>query len=269
VSAANVSRGTLPNALARGAVLASFMLLPRIEIAEILACSGFDAVILDLEHGPIAIDDVPPLAAAIQGSDMFAIVRTSDPYSPTIAAVLDTGVDGIIVPHVSTTSEAQAVVRAARYPPAGTRSLNPYVRGLQYGTLSNLPEANDRFAVFVMVEGTEAIAQLDGLAAVDGLDGAFVGPVDLSSELGVPGQPEHQLVIEAVSDIFRRLRNAHTAAAIYAPTPHAARRWLTAGASLVALSADIAMLRAAAATMRNEVTHEPLENPDPASVPPA
>jgi len=233
---------SLPAGLREGVVLATFMLVPRIEVAEMLALAGFDAAIVDLEHGPITRAVLPELAAALQGAGLYAIARTADDDPAEIAAVLDAGVDGVIVPHVSSAVEAEAVSQAAKYPPDGVRSLNPYVRGTRYGADGDLQAVNRRTAIFVMLESSHGLRQLDEISAVPGVDAIFIGPVDLSASLGFPGQPEHPVVISAVREIFDRLSAAGVCGAIYSPTPEAAARWVSCGASLVALSADSRLL---------------------------
>jgi 4-hydroxy-2-oxoheptanedioate aldolase len=230
----------------RERLLATFLMLPRVEIVEMLAGAGFDAVVVDLEHAPIESDQLPALAAAGRGAGIAVIARLGSSEPAGIAKVLDTGVDGLLVPHVGSARAAADVVSAARYPPDGTRSLNPYVRATRYdrGPAAGKDGANAWSAVIAMLEGADAIAELDGICDVAGLDGVFVGPVDLSAALGVPGDPEHPSVVEAVTGVLARARSHDVATGLYAPTPEAAARWFGQGASLVALSADIAMASA-------------------------
>jgi 2-keto-3-deoxy-L-rhamnonate aldolase RhmA len=238
------------------ALVFTFMMVPRVEIIEMLANAGFDGVVIDLEHGPMTAAELPALSAAARGAGIFAIARVrGDGGEPEIGNLLDAGVDGVLVPHVASAKQAAAVVSAGRFPPAGERSLNPYVRGTRYGADGDAARdlANARAAIIVMVEGADGLANLEAIAATDDLDGIFIGPVDLSASLGVPGQPEHPKVIETVTSIFERLREGKVAAGIFAPTTEAAKRWLAAGAALVALSADSAMMQRAFTAMKAEL----------------
>lgn len=227
----------------RRPLLSTFVLIPRLEIVELLAAAGFAAVVLDLEHGPVGPSELPAIAAMAQGAGMYAVARVSSDSPAEILQVLDAGVDGVLVPHVGSAREARDVVRAARFPPAGERSINPYVRGAGYGAdpYRTLAAVEEEVAVLGMLEGADALRELDDICAVPGLDAAFVGPVDLSAALGHPGEPEHPTVIAAVGDVLRRIDAAGIASGLYAPTPPAASRWLEQGATLVALSADSAM----------------------------
>ncbi len=228
---------------ARRRLLGTFVMLPRVEIVEMLGSAGFDVAVFDLEHAPIEIGDLPPLAAAARGSSMYSVARLASNVPAEIGRALDAGVDGLLVPHVSSADEARRVAAAGRFPPDGERSLNPYVRGADYGRSdgNGRDEANARVALVAMLEGEAAVDRLDEICGVPGLDALFVGPVDLSASLGVPGEPEHPRVVGAVRGIVRRLAGDGMASGMYAPTPEAAARWFEAGASLVALSADIAM----------------------------
>ena len=229
----------------RHPIFGAFVMIPRVEIVELLGRVGFDAAIFDLEHGPMEISDLVELAAAARGAGVHSVARMARNDTADIGRALDTGVDGILVPHVGTGAAAEHVAAAGRFPPTGHRSLNPFTRGTGYGMdEGTLRDAADRrVALLAMLEGDEALSSVDEICASEQLDAAFVGPVDLSASMGVPGQPEHPKVISAVSDVFARIRAAGSAAAVYAHTPEAAARWSAEGATFIALSADVAMLQ--------------------------
>lgn len=240
----NVERKSLRAALLdREPLLATFLLLPRVEIVEMVAAAGFSAVIIDLEHGPIGVADLPPLLAAANGAGIYAVARLPETSTAAIGQALDTGVDGVMVPHIASVEDAEAVVRAGRYQPAGDRSINPYTRGNRYalGVRETPVDVNDRVALIAMLEGPDALSNLEAICRVRELDAAFIGPVDLAASLGLAGQAEHPSVITAVAESLRRVAAAGHASGVYAPTPEAGARWVTAGASLVALCADIAL----------------------------
>lgn len=225
-------------------IIATFLMMPSIEVVEMLALAGFDAVIIDLEHGRHTIGDVVSLSVAAQGAGMYSIVRVLEGSEPEIGNVLDAGADGVLVPHVSTVKAAEAVVRAGRFPPVGDRSLNPYTRGNEYGRdiATVRDDANARIALLVMVEGAEGLENADDISRVSEIDAVFVGPVDLSAALGFPGQPEHPKVVEAVTELFARFAANGVASSVFAPTVEAGKRWLDKGGRLIALSADSAMV---------------------------
>jgi 2-keto-3-deoxy-L-rhamnonate aldolase RhmA len=207
----------------RQAVVATFVLLPRIEIVELAATAGFAAVVIDLEHSPITISDLPALAAAARGAGIYAIARVANNIAQTIGQALDAGVDGVMVPHVSSTAEARAVVEAGRYAPTGDRSINPFTRGNYYrlGVAQTTEDVNRRVALIAMLEGADSLAQLDEICAVDELDALFIGPVDLAASLGLSGNSEHPTVVSAVRGTLARIHSSTRASGVYASTPEA------------------------------------------------
>lgn len=254
-------RPTLRQRLATGdPLLGTFVLIPRVEIVELLAEGGFDLAILDLEHGPYGVGDLMPLVAACTAAGVYSLVRVPDLAPQAIGAALDLGADGILVPHVDSAGAVSLVVQSGRFPPAGDRSLNPFVRQARYqGGQSFLASSNESVALIAMIEGKEGLELLPSLSADDGLDGIFIGPMDLSGALGKPGDPEHPVVLDAISGILDHARERGLAAGIYCPTPEAANRWLGLGARLVAVGADTHLIHegflncSAAVSGRSEV----------------
>ena len=236
-------------------LVATFVIVPRVEIVELAALAGFDAVILDQEHGPIGVETLPPLVAAARGAGLTCLVRVPECRAKQIEAALDSGADGVLVPHVSSAEAAAETVAAARFAPEGRRGANPYVRAASYSANERFfAEANERAACLALVEGTQGVRAIDEILAVPGLDAVFIGPVDLSAALGIPGQPEHPDVVETVRGLVEKGHGRGVATAVFAPTPEAARRWLGLGVRLVALSVDTGLIlegfRAALAEVR-------------------
>lgn len=236
-------------------VLATFTFAASVEIVELQALAGFEVVILDMEHGAFEIATLGPyiLAARARGATPVVRTRSNDPAQ--IGGVLDAGAAGVIVPQVASAAEAAAVVAAARFAPEGARGANPWVRAADFtGGPEYYRRQNEETAAIVMVEGPAGIAALDEILATPGLDAIFLGPVDLSNALGVPGEPEHPRVLEAVGHAIERGQARGVAVAVFAPSSEAARRWLARGARLVAVGADtlhiLAALRAVVAEVR-------------------
>jgi 4-hydroxy-2-oxoheptanedioate aldolase len=184
---------------------------------------GFDVLCIEGEHSGVSIETLQLVAAAAQLTPSAAIARIvgNDPLA--IAAALDSGVEGIIVPRVSSAAEAAAAVAAARYPPEGTRGLGPS-RATGYGAdiPGYLARANDE------------------LLAVEGVDLCFVGPGDLACSLGLPfGGPDVRAV---VADVVERTRAAGRLTGVWAGTPPDAATWRAAGVDLVILGSDLIWL---------------------------
>jgi 4-hydroxy-2-oxoheptanedioate aldolase len=143
--------------------------------------AGFDWVIIDAQHGGLTISDLAPMIQALQLGGTPAVVRVPWTDAATIMRVLDFGATGVIVPMVNTAEEARLAAAAMRYPPAGIRSYGP-----TRGGYASTTEANDEVMLLVMIETAEALEQVDEIAASPGVDGLFLGPVDLGLSLGQP-----------------------------------------------------------------------------------
>jgi 2-keto-3-deoxy-L-rhamnonate aldolase RhmA len=150
-------------------------------IAEVAALCGFDWVLLDLEHGSAPEAAIPDQLRALRGSRTKGIVRVGAPHPDLIARVLDWGADGIMVPHINTVAEAEALVRAAHYPPRGRRGFSRTVRAHDYGLRS--PEASAAPLLLAQIETLDAVHAADAIAGVAGIDVLFVGPADLQHDL--------------------------------------------------------------------------------------
>jgi 2-keto-3-deoxy-L-rhamnonate aldolase RhmA len=222
-------------------LLATFVVIPRVEIVEALAASGFDLVILDCEHGPYAIESVPPLLAAATAAGITAVVRVPDTREHAIGAALDAGADGVLIPRVTTPGAARAAVAAARFAPEGDRGANPYVRANRYGTrpvADYFAVENARRAALLMIESLEAVEAIDEIAAIPSLDAFFLGPFDLSAGHGVPGQLDHPKVTAAITRVVEAARRHGVATAAFANSPDAAQRLRALGIEHIALGVD-------------------------------
>ncbi len=175
-------------------------------VAELAAESGFDWLLIDLEHGCGSEAAVLPQLQAIRGSKTAAIVRVGAPHPDLIARVLDWGADGIMVPHVSTAVEAEACVRAAHYPPRGRRGVARTVRASGYGLraldTTQLP------LLIAQIETIEAVENARAIASVDGVDVLFIGPADLQFDL--KARPE--LAVRDYQSCVRKVAAAAAAA---------------------------------------------------------
>jgi 4-hydroxy-2-oxoheptanedioate aldolase len=186
--------------------------------AETASRAGYDYVCIDAQHG---LHDehsvVTHLQAIATGGQAFPIVRVLWNEAGLIGRALDAGALGVIVPLINTVEDAQAVVHACRYPPAGNRSLGPIGAGARYGP-RYVAEANDHVAPIPMIETSEALEQVDAIAAVPGVAALYVGPVDLSLSLGLPPRVDHE--DELFDSALKRIVAACDAAGII-PAVHA------------------------------------------------
>lgn len=227
-------------------LIATFSIIPSVEVVELVGLAGFDAIIIDLEHGAHGTEALGPLILAARARGIYPLVRVRTSRPSEIGAALDAGAAGVIVPQIGSLSEAEKAVRAARFAPEGNRGANPFVRAADYsGRLEWFAEANRDTAILLMIEGQSALLAAGEIAALPNLDGIFIGPMDLSHALGVPGEMGHPTVVEAIGSVISACKANGITAGIFAGTPEAAKRWMSEGVSLAAVSADtITFLRA-------------------------
>ena len=236
-------------------VLAVFSILPRVEVIEAIALAGFDAVIIDMEHGPIGVGDLPQLVLAARAHGLSSIVRVRENNPSLIGGALDAGADGVLVPQVGSRREAEAVVAAARFAPEGNRGANPWVRAAGFrGGPDWFAAANERVAILVTIEGADGIASARSIIETPGLDGVFIGPVDLSNSLGVPGQIDHPLVVAKSSEVINLARERSMAVAIFSPRPDGAKKWLASGVTMAVVGVDAGHLIAALGDIRKRAS---------------
>jgi len=213
---------------------------------EILGLAGFDWLVLDGEHAPNDITTFVPQLMALKGSHSAPVVRPPCNEPVIIKRLLDIGFNNFLVPFVETEEEARRAVASTRYPPAGIRGVSVSHRSNMYGTLPDYNQSiNDNITVLVQIETRQAVDHIDAIAAVDGVDGIFVGPGDLSAALDYLGQPAHPEVLNVIKHIFDRARAAGKPAGILAPVEADARRYLEWGATFVAVGSDLGVFRSA------------------------
>jgi 4-hydroxy-2-oxoheptanedioate aldolase len=207
-------------------------LLPGAVTGELLARSGADYVVLDLQHGALAEAALPGVTAAITAAGAVPLVRSRSSHPADVGRPLDLGARGVIVPNVRDAAHARGVVAATRYAPAGTRSV---------GRLSG---GADQPLVILMVETATALDDLDALLAVDGLDGVYVGPGDLALALELTGE-EHRAELRGVLSSI--IGAAGVPVGVHAYSGADAAGYAGEGATIVTVAADVVALGEAVA----------------------
>ena len=173
-------------------------------VAELIGHAGFDWLFIDAEAHPLTLPEILALIRASETTSAHPIVRTNNDDAADIRQILDMGADGVIIPLVKTAEQARRIVAAAKFPPLGHRGITAG-RAQRYGYGSNpakfLANANSGTAVIVMIEESVGLSNVADIAAVEGLDGIFVGPGDLCVSLGCPGEAMHARVRSAYETI--------------------------------------------------------------------
>ena len=217
---------------------------------EIIAGSGFDWIVLDTEHAP---NEVPGLLSQLQAmatSPTEPVVRVAWNDAVAIKRILDIGARSLLIPFVQNAEEARAAVAATRYPPRGIRGVSVGPRANRYGRVAGYHHvAHESTCVIVQIETRSACAEIEAIAAVEGVDGIFIGPSDLAADLGHLANPRHPEVQAAIADACARIRAAGKGAGMLTGDPDEACRYLAAGFTFVAMGSDAGVLANATARL--------------------
>jgi 4-hydroxy-2-oxoheptanedioate aldolase len=217
--------------------------LPGGFAAELLAGSGFDWLLLDTEHSPGDPLTVLEQLQAIAPYDVSPIVRPASNDTVLIKRFLDMGAQTLLVPYVQSAQEARAAVAAMHYAPQGVRGVAGTTRATRFGRVEGYHKrASEELCLLVQVETQESLNALEDIAAVDGVDGVFVGPGDLAASLGYPGQLMHPAVVAAVEDAIKRIRACGKPAGILTPDNAFAARCIELGTVFTAVGSDLGVL---------------------------
>jgi 4-hydroxy-2-oxoheptanedioate aldolase len=234
--------------LAGEPTLGAFLGLGSPNVAELMAYAGFDWLVIETEHNGLDSAQIEHMLMALNGTDVVPIVRVPSAGHVSIQRALDMGSLGILVPMVKTVEEAETVVRATRYPPAGTRSFGP-LRASRY-TFDNqdyFERANDNILVLLILETKEALDDLVAIMSITGVDGVYLGPFDLSLSLGF--NPMHQPLPEIGAATQRALvlgKAKGVAVGIGCSTPEELRQRRVQGFTLLGFGSDYGLLVKAA-----------------------
>lgn len=234
-----------------GCALNAFLSIPSPFAAEIMAAQGYDGLIVDLQHGVIDYMTAVGMFQAMQGNPVAPMARVEwlDPVA--IMKILDAGAYGVICPMVNTADDAARLVSYTRYPPHGVRSFGPgravFSAGADYAQ-----RAEDEIVVLAMIETAEAMENLDAIAATPGLDGLYIGPVDLT--LALTGRKyrigfdrEEPEMIEAIQRVLAAAHGAGKRAALHCGSMEYALRGKEWGFDMVTASNDVRLIAGAAA----------------------
>ena len=220
-----------------------FSVSNALQTAEALAGSGFDFLVFDVEHSPQSLPHLHAQFAALSSGHTATIVRLAALDLAASKHCLDLGAHALMVPNIGTAEQARDAVRYTRYPAdGGVRGVGGTMRATRYGRDKGyFAHAADQTCVLVQIESREGLRNLDAICAVDGVDMVFFGPADLSADMGHMGQPTHPEVVAAIEDGIRRARGHGVAAGVMAADPDCAR-YVEAGATMVILGSDLALL---------------------------
>lgn len=236
--------------------------------AELIASAGFDWLLIDGEHAPNTLQTMVGQLQAIAPFVSHPIVRPAWADDVALKQILDLGVQTILAPMVESAKQAEQIVRATRYPPEGIRGVgSALARASQFNrTADYLTTANQEICVLVQIESKTAVAELDAILAVEGVDGVFIGPADLSASLGYIGQPNHPEVVKVIESCIAKIVAAGKAPGILMADPVQANRYLEAGALFVAVGSDTGLLMNSTRALVQKFKTTTTDSPETSSV---
>ncbi|MDB4927215.1 aldolase/citrate lyase family protein [Mucilaginibacter sp.] len=223
--------------------------------AEIVGLSGYDWVLLDLEHGGGSERDILNQLQALEHTPAAALVRVESTQRQRIQKVLDMGAEGIMCPHIDNAAEASEVAVGLHYPPHGVRGVAKMVRATGYGQnfADYYKNAQDDILGIVQIETAEALNNLDAIAAIDNIDVLFIGPNDLTMDMGIHGQYDHPLFKDALKRTVEAAEKVGKAAGILIFDVNDYQTYMDAGIRLIGCGADATFVANGALAMANQI----------------
>ena len=210
---------------------------------EVVAGSGFDWLLLDMEHSANDLRDVYSQVQAMMESPAHAMVRVPSDEAITIKRILDTGVQSLMIPNIDDADQARRAVAATRYAPRGVRGFSQAPRAARFGRIPDYhARCEAEIFVAVQIESRRALDNLDAIAGVEGVDGVFIGPGDLSTSLGYLGQQNHPDVVAIIEETVARIGKAGKHAGILTANEALAHRYIAAGTRFTAVGSDMGLL---------------------------
>ena len=223
-------------------LIGTVLTLTSTDVAEMMALVGFDYLWIDTEHTPMDFMHAERMVQAVSGR-CPCLIRIPENKEVWIKKALDLGCDGIIVPQVKSEEEARDAIEYAFYPPLGKRSVG-ITRAHGYGMAFReyVNEVNERLTIVLQVEHKEAVQNIRSILQVPGIGAMMIGPLDLSASLGVLGQINHPLVLDAIEEARRCCEDANVPLGIFAVDAEAAKTYIKKGLRLIALGIDSSFL---------------------------
>jgi 2-dehydro-3-deoxyglucarate aldolase len=241
-----ITKNPLKSQLQKNALtIGSWLQLNSPSAAEIMVQSGFEWLTVDLEHSITSLETMQHLIQIIEGHNIVPLVRVGENHPDLIKRVMDAGAYGIIVPMINSADDARKAVNAVKYPPVGTRGVGiarAHGYGRDFGRYVSV--INHESVVIVQIEHIDAVNNLEEIVSVEGVDGCFIGPYDLSGSLGVPGNLVHKEVLEAVAEVERICKKRKMPLGIHVVDPDISliNKYIKAGYTLLAFSSDMLLL---------------------------
>jgi len=229
-------------------VFGLFVFIDKPSVIEIMGYMGFDFAIFDGEHAYPDLETVEGMVRAAEIANITSLMRVPEDDFTTLSRVLETGIQGVLVPHVKTAEQARRIVRTCRFAPLGDRSFANITRAGRYASTSPsefLSKGNEKIVIGVQIEEMEGVDNLSEIISVEGIDFMFIGPYDLANSLGYPGNPGHPRVVSVMEKVIAEVSESGKIAPglhVDAP-PYRVGKWLRLGARFITCGEDITALK--------------------------
>jgi 2-keto-3-deoxy-L-rhamnonate aldolase RhmA len=233
---------SLAEALAGGVTFGVTLTIADPFVAEVMAAQAFDFLMIDMEHSPMSAYQLQTQLIALRTSRAAVLVRVPHQEETAIMQALDLGAQGVVVPHVETGGECAGAVRAALYPPRGTRGVGPRRAARLTDRETYFRRANADTFVGAMIESGPAVDNIDDILAVAGLGGVIIGAADLAASLGHLNDARHDDVAKAIDQVMQRCAAAAVPFGMYAASADEAARLMSRGARLITIGSDLLFL---------------------------
>jgi 2-keto-3-deoxy-L-rhamnonate aldolase RhmA len=236
--------------------IGTFMKIPAVETVEIVKLAGFDFIVLDAEHALLSLADLNRMILVARALGIAPVVRVPDHGYGDVQRILDAGAAGLFFPHVADRAECEQVVRQASHPPYGSRGAGGGMRAGNWGmagrgSANYVGDGVDKVMRIAMIEEAIAVDNADEILAVEGLDGVFIGPGDLSMTMGMkPADPEVQSAIE---EVLKKAKAARVPVGTVAGDAGGARRLIGKGYDFILVSNDTGMLAKSAMALIDDI----------------
>ena len=221
--------------------------IPDPSVVEALAGAGYDWLLLDSEHTPVEAAQILPLLQATAAYPVSTLVRPAANDTVLIKRYLDMGAQTLLLPYIQSRAEAEAAVAAVRYAPEGVRGVSGIMRASRFGRVDGyLKQAAREICLVLQIETRRGLDNLEEIASVDGVDGIFIGPADLSTSMGYAGDSAHPKVIAAIEDAIARLKAIAKPSGILTLDPAFAHHCINLGTTFTGVGVDLGLLVRAA-----------------------
>jgi 2-keto-3-deoxy-L-rhamnonate aldolase RhmA len=236
--------------------IGTFMKIPSVETVEIVKLAGFDFIVLDAEHALLSLSDLNHMILAARALGLAPIVRVPDHGYGDVQRILDAGAAGLFFPHVADRAECEQVIRQASHPPYGTRGAGGGMRAGNWGmagrgSASYVKDGVDKVMRIPMIEERIAVDNADEILAVEGVDGVFIGPGDLSMTMGMKMADAE--VQNAIEEVLKKAKAAQVPVGTVASDAGGARRLIEKGYDFILVSNDTGMLAKTAMALIDEI----------------